>query len=108
MKSAKPRRPKTVAWKGAVAGARKCEDFVEPTDEECQTKTTKNGCVERGCGWSEKTGKCNKGCAKFSKAECPPKRCRVNGDACEDGLPELPTDPGCYIHAPKGCAKRTE
>eukprot|EP00497_Spongosphaera_streptacantha_P002864 TRINITY_DN3502_c0_g1_i1.p5 TRINITY_DN3502_c0_g1~~TRINITY_DN3502_c0_g1_i1.p5 ORF type:complete len:85 (+),score=27.20 TRINITY_DN3502_c0_g1_i1:326-580(+) len=55
----------------------------EATDKECMTKMNKNGCVERGCGWRESTGKCNKGCAKYAKEECPPMRCRVSGRSSE-------------------------
>eukprot|EP00497_Spongosphaera_streptacantha_P000880 TRINITY_DN15_c0_g1_i3.p1 TRINITY_DN15_c0_g1~~TRINITY_DN15_c0_g1_i3.p1 ORF type:complete len:1296 (-),score=273.12 TRINITY_DN15_c0_g1_i3:153-4040(-) len=75
----------------------------EPTDEECQTKTSKSGCVERGCGFNEETGKCNKRCDKFTKAECPAKRCRVNGDTCETE----PTDEECQTKTSKnGCVER--
>merc|ERR1719471_1443310 len=76
---------------------------AEPTDEECQIKTSKNGCVERGCGFNEKTGKCNKRCDKFAKAECPAKRCRVNKDKCETE----PTDEECQTKTSKnGCVER--
>jgi len=74
---------------------------TEPTDAECQTKTSRNGCVEFGCGWSEETGKCNKGCAKFSKEQCPPKRCRVNGSKCEDA-PEEAETPTCPPQPTRG------
>eukprot|EP00497_Spongosphaera_streptacantha_P000711 TRINITY_DN146_c0_g2_i4.p2 TRINITY_DN146_c0_g2~~TRINITY_DN146_c0_g2_i4.p2 ORF type:complete len:222 (+),score=47.95 TRINITY_DN146_c0_g2_i4:501-1166(+) len=57
-----------------------------------------------------KPAKCNKKCQKFGKADCPAGRCKVDGDDCADvesaGLPKLPTEPGCYIHAPKKCGKR--
>jgi len=91
-----------------------CTDPEDPTQEECEAKESKNGCLLRNCGWNEPTGKCNRKCAKFAKEECPPKRCRVANDECEpadSGIPELPplpTDPGCYIHAPKKCSKRPE
>eukprot|EP00497_Spongosphaera_streptacantha_P000290 TRINITY_DN1188_c0_g1_i2.p1 TRINITY_DN1188_c0_g1~~TRINITY_DN1188_c0_g1_i2.p1 ORF type:complete len:160 (+),score=34.51 TRINITY_DN1188_c0_g1_i2:88-567(+) len=51
------------------------------------------------------------GVGSSAKLNAPPVAAKVNGDDCDESeesgeLPELPTEPGCYVHAPKKCAKR--
>jgi len=69
-----------------------CTDPHDPTQKECESRESKNGCVMRHCGWNEKTGKCNRNCNRFGKGDCPKTRCRVNGEACEDIAVELTCD----------------